>query len=274
VAKRGKILPPNTDKSDILQHFETCIARGSAIQVRPNRRALKKPRSQRQSNPSHRPSCERRAHFLRPESNFGDFREVQQLGERRIKVRINGNAIHVSENVLFREAAGSSTQDEPALFVNFVVGRHATPRSVATLSGDWLRSHGPNWARFYSLPGRIERAKVGADRPRFRSSGASEGGTPQIQAYGHETAHMHPVFETIVTCEDMSKGGFRFMSGKEFPEGTRVEGAVPYTKFGNHILLPACIVYCRELPDGQFRHGVAYVKASGSIGWDSPDIVR
>jgi hypothetical protein len=75
--------------------------------------------------------------------------------------------------------------------------------------------------------------------------------------------------EVIVTCEDVSKGGFRFTSQKEYPEGTRVEAAVPYTKFSNNIFSPANIVYCRSLPDGQFRHGVAYIKSSGSIGWDS-----
>jgi hypothetical protein len=75
--------------------------------------------------------------------------------------------------------------------------------------------------------------------------------------------------EVIVTCEDVSKGGFRFTSQKEYPEGTRVEAAVPYTKFSNNIFSPANVVYCRSLPDGQFRHGVAYIKSSGSIGWDS-----
>ena len=75
--------------------------------------------------------------------------------------------------------------------------------------------------------------------------------------------------EVIVTCEDVSKGGFRFVSPKEYPEGTRFEAAVPYTKFSNNIFLPANVVYCRVLPDGQFRHGVAYIKTSGSIGWDT-----
>ncbi len=75
--------------------------------------------------------------------------------------------------------------------------------------------------------------------------------------------------EVIVTCEDVSKGGFRFISGKEFPEGTRVEAAVPYTKFSNNIFSHAVVAYCRRLPDGQFRHGMAYIKASGSVPWDS-----
>jgi hypothetical protein len=75
--------------------------------------------------------------------------------------------------------------------------------------------------------------------------------------------------EVIVTCEDVSKGGFRFISSKQYPEGTRVEAAAPYTKFSNNIFSFANVVYCRALPDGQFRHGVAYIKTSGSIGWDT-----
>lgn len=79
----------------------------------------------------------------------------------------------------------------------------------------------------------------------------------------------HGGVEVIVTCEDVSKGGFRFLSPRKYPEGTRFEAAVPYTKFGNNIFSHANVVYCRALPDGQFRHGVAYIKTSGSIGWDS-----
>ena len=74
--------------------------------------------------------------------------------------------------------------------------------------------------------------------------------------------------EVIVQCEDVSKGGFRFVSNKEFPEGTRVEAAVPYTKFSNNIFSHAVVAYCRPMSNGQFRHGMAYIKASGSIPWN------
>jgi hypothetical protein len=77
--------------------------------------------------------------------------------------------------------------------------------------------------------------------------------------------------EVVVSCEDVSKGGFRFTSRKEYPQGTRVEAAVPYVKFSTNIFSPATIVYCRSLPDGQFRHGVAYGKTSSSLGWDPHD---
>jgi PilZ domain-containing protein len=74
--------------------------------------------------------------------------------------------------------------------------------------------------------------------------------------------------EVVVACEDISKGGFRFTSHKEYPQGTRVEAAVPYTKSSNNIFTLAGIIYCQKMPDGQYRHGVTYVKNRGSIGWD------
>lgn len=74
--------------------------------------------------------------------------------------------------------------------------------------------------------------------------------------------------EVVVSCEDLSKGGFRFTSRKEYPEGTRVEAAAPYTKSSTNIFTPAGIIYCHKMPDGQFRHGVTYIKTRGPIGWD------
>jgi PilZ domain len=74
--------------------------------------------------------------------------------------------------------------------------------------------------------------------------------------------------EVVVACEDISKGGFRFTSRKEYPVGTRVEVAAPYTKFSTNIFSLAGIIYCHKMPDGQFRHGVTYIKPRGSIGWD------
>ncbi len=67
--------------------------------------------------------------------------------------------------------------------------------------------------------------------------------------------------EFVVPCEDISKGGFRFTSRKEFARGTRVEAAVPYTKSSTNIFCQASIIYCHEMPDGQFRHGVTYIKS-------------
>ena len=74
--------------------------------------------------------------------------------------------------------------------------------------------------------------------------------------------------EVVVDCEDLSRGGFRFTSRKEYPEGTRVEVAAPYTKSSNNIFGLASIIYSHRMPNGHFRHGVNYTKSRGSIGWD------
>jgi hypothetical protein len=78
----------------------------------------------------------------------------------------------------------------------------------------------------------------------------------------------HSGVEVVVTCEDISKGGFRFTSNKEYPQGLRVEASVPYTKSSTNIFTLAGIIYCYKMPNGQFRHGVTYIKNRGSIGWD------
>jgi hypothetical protein len=72
--------------------------------------------------------------------------------------------------------------------------------------------------------------------------------------------------EYEVDCDDISKGGFRFTCSRKFPEGTRVETAVPFTKNSTNIFSTATIVRCLEMPDGQFQHGVAHFRrGSGPI---------
>jgi hypothetical protein len=79
----------------------------------------------------------------------------------------------------------------------------------------------------------------------------------------------HSGMEVVVDCEDISTGGFRFTSGKEYPPGIRVEAAAPYTKFSNNIFTPARIIYCHKMRNNKFRHGATYVKNRREIGWDS-----
>lgn len=75
--------------------------------------------------------------------------------------------------------------------------------------------------------------------------------------------------EIVVECEDISKGGFRFKSTREYPAGTRVDVAVPYTKSSTNIFCPASISYCQQLPEGKFRHGVNYLKRRESTNWNT-----
>ena len=66
----------------------------------------------------------------------------------------------------------------------------------------------------------------------------------------------------IVTCEDMSKGGLRFKSKKQYFDQTLIEVAVPYSPGAQSIFVPGKIVFVQELPDLKlFRCGVAYMRS-------------
>jgi len=73
--------------------------------------------------------------------------------------------------------------------------------------------------------------------------------------------------DLVVVCENMSRGGFRFRSKKKYPLDLRFEASVPYTKSSFNIFLPARIMYCQELANGEYRHGVAYIKALTPMDW-------
>lgn len=67
--------------------------------------------------------------------------------------------------------------------------------------------------------------------------------------------------EEIAVCEDLSRGGLAFRSRNQYPEGTRLEIAVPFTPGNSAIFVPIRIVSSRLIPAaGLYRHGAAYLK--------------
>lgn len=67
--------------------------------------------------------------------------------------------------------------------------------------------------------------------------------------------------DDIVLCEDMSKGGLRFKSRKQYFPQAFIEVAVPYQPGQAAIFVAAQIVYVEALPEQQlFRYGVQYLK--------------
>ncbi len=67
--------------------------------------------------------------------------------------------------------------------------------------------------------------------------------------------------EEIAVCEDLSKGGLSFRSRNQYPEGSRVEVAVPFTPGTGAIFVPIRIVFSQAIPSaGLYRHGAAYIK--------------
>jgi hypothetical protein len=66
--------------------------------------------------------------------------------------------------------------------------------------------------------------------------------------------------EEVAVCEDLSKGGISFRSRNHYPEGTRLEVAVPYTPGAGAIFVPIRIVFSQPISTaGLFRHGAAYL---------------
>jgi PilZ domain len=67
--------------------------------------------------------------------------------------------------------------------------------------------------------------------------------------------------EEVAVCEDLSKGGISFRSRNQYPEGTRLEVAVPYTPGAGAIFVPIRIVFSQPIASaGLFRHGATYLR--------------
>jgi PilZ domain len=73
--------------------------------------------------------------------------------------------------------------------------------------------------------------------------------------------------EEVAVCEDLSKGGISFRSRNQYPQGTRVEVAVPFTPGNGAIFVPIRIVFSQPIPSaGLYRHGAAYIKPPVDAG--------
>jgi hypothetical protein len=67
--------------------------------------------------------------------------------------------------------------------------------------------------------------------------------------------------EEVAVCEDLSKGGLSFRSRNQYPEGTRLEVAVPFTPGSAAIFVPIRIVFSQAIAAaGLYRHGAAYIR--------------
>jgi hypothetical protein len=71
----------------------------------------------------------------------------------------------------------------------------------------------------------------------------------------------------VAVCEDLSKGGLAFRSRNQYPEGSRVEVAVPFTPGSSAIFVPIRIVFSVAIPSaGLFKHGAAYLRTPSETG--------
>lgn len=69
--------------------------------------------------------------------------------------------------------------------------------------------------------------------------------------------------DDVVVCEDMSRGGLRFKSSKQYFEKMFIQIAVPYSPGDLAIYVSGQIVFVQELPEQKlFRCGVMYLRNS------------
>jgi len=83
---------------------------------------------------------------------------------------------------------------------------------------------------------------------------------PRINLKVQVCLHHPDQGQEVVTTENVSRGGFRFRSEKEYPVGTLMEAALPYSPGAANIFTPSRIVH-KELTVGAkvFIYRVAYV---------------
>ncbi|HYL84988.1 MAG TPA: PilZ domain-containing protein [Candidatus Angelobacter sp.] len=130
----------------------------------------------------------------------------------------------------------------------------------------------PRATSYYSaVPDYLEepRAAVLTMAPSEKSAPAQGSTAPPVNRRKHPRVKVnysacvrHPQRgDDVVVCEDMSRGGLRFKSHKQYYARTLIEVAVPYQPGQPAIFVPAQIVYVEELPEQQlFRCGVQYLK--------------
>jgi len=76
--------------------------------------------------------------------------------------------------------------------------------------------------------------------------------------------------DDVAICEDMSRGGIRFKSRKQYLEGDSIEVAAPFSPETQSIFATGKIVFVQKIADQDyFRYGVAYLPSSKSGVRDS-----
>lgn len=66
--------------------------------------------------------------------------------------------------------------------------------------------------------------------------------------------------DEVVLCEDMSKGGLRFKSRRQYYAQSLIEVSVPYQSGQSGIFVSGLIVFVQELPEQcLFRYGIQYL---------------
>ena len=145
--------------------------------------------------------------------------------------------------------------------------RATTPALPSTRPPSPSASTAARPTSFYAaLPEELERAHgsvltMAPPEKQLRPTGAERRKHPRVKVT-YSACVRHPQRgDDVVLCEDMSKGGLRFKSRRQYYAQSLIEIAAPYEPGQPAIFVPAQIVFVEELPEQQlYRYGVQYLK--------------
>ena len=77
----------------------------------------------------------------------------------------------------------------------------------------------------------------------------------------------HPELgEEVAVTDNVSPGGFRFRSRRNYRLGAILTAALPYTPGTANVFSPIRIIYSEKLPaEGSFAYGIAYVQNESAV---------
>jgi hypothetical protein len=172
-----------------------------------------------------------------------------------------------------RELVEQSDLESDVYRINEEIVRSCRKCSSSTI---WRRATGGDAGESDSLETTLSKTKESAmPRETLPAKSPDPAPTPQTSARPeNKRKHVrtkvnfkacvrsHAFGDDIVTCEDISRGGLRFKSRKEYTANTEIEVAAPYSPGTPDIFVHGKIVYVAELnQERRFRCGVCYTKS-------------
>jgi hypothetical protein len=171
-----------------------------------------------------------------------------------------------------RELVEQSDLESDVYLINEGIVRSCKKCGSSTI---WTRATGDDAGEPVPLENALSRAKESAN-PQETLPAASPDPAPAPQPAArpeNRRKHVrtkvnfkacvrsHAFGDDIVTCEDISRGGLRFKSRKEYTTNTEIEVAAPYSPGTPDIFVRGLIVHVGELKqEKRFRCGVCYAK--------------
>jgi hypothetical protein len=172
-----------------------------------------------------------------------------------------------------REMVEQSDMESDVYLVNEEIVRSCKRCGSSTI---WRRATGEDASENIPLANTHLKAKESAKPTEtLQAASADPAPAPQISARPeNKRKHVrtkvnfkacvrsHTFGDDIVTCEDISRGGLRFKSRREYTANTEIEVAAPYSPGTPDIFVRGKIVYVAELKqERRFRCGVCYAKS-------------